>query len=133
MLKKIKVKLQNDGHLKELLSGSAITFMLKMTGMFLGYIVVLIISKKYGADGMGMYSLIVSIITFLAMFSAVGMNFSILRYVGQFNKHGEKQKLKLLFKYAMEIVIPLSLVISVGLYLLSDVLQLLPHHLWLHL
>ncbi len=120
MLKKIKVKLQNDGHLKEVLSGSAITFVLKMTGMLLGYIVVLIISRKYGADGMGIYSLIVSIITFFVMMSVVGMNFSILRYVGQFNKHSEKQKLKLLFSHAVEIVVPLSMVLSVMLYLFSD-------------
>ncbi len=72
MLEKIKNKLGKDANLKELLSGSAITFLLKIAGMSLGYIVIIFIAKAYGTDGVGVYSLILSIMTFLAMASLMG-------------------------------------------------------------
>ncbi len=119
MLAKIKNKLNKDIHLKELLTGSAVTFILKITGMILGYVVILIISRKYGAEGVGIYNLSLSLMTFLAMVSSMGLNISILRYVGQFNKKEEKYKLKLLFRYALEIVVPFSIMVAISSYLLS--------------
>ena len=41
LIKKIQDKLSRDANLKELLSGSAITFVIKVTGMLIGYIAVL--------------------------------------------------------------------------------------------
>jgi O-antigen/teichoic acid export membrane protein len=116
LLGKIKSKIKGDIHLKEILTGSAVTFALKISGMFLGYLVILIISQQYGAEGIGVYNLTLSMITFIAMIAAMGMNFSILRYVGQFNKIGEEFKLRLLYRYAVEIVTPFSLLLAVILY-----------------
>lgn len=93
-----------------------------MSGMLLGYLVVLIISREYGAEGIGVYSLTISMMTFVAMIAAMGMNVSILRYVGQFNKTGEKYKLKLLYRYAVELVVPFSLLLAVGLYVFAGVI-----------
>jgi len=116
LIKRLKDKLNGDIHLKEILSGSAVTFVLKMSGMLLGYLVVLIISRKYGAEGIGVYSLTLSMMTFVAMIAAMGMNVSILRYVGQFNKNGEEYKLKLLYRYAVELVVPFSLFLAVLIF-----------------
>ncbi len=116
MIKRLKVKLNGDIHLKEILTGSAVTFVLKMSGMLLGYVVVLIISRQYGAEGMGVYNLTLSVMTFVAMIATLGINVSILRYVGQFNKTGEEYKLKLLYRYALELVVPLSLLLAVIMY-----------------
>ncbi len=122
LIKRLKAKLNGDIHFKEILTGSAITFILKLSGMLLGYIVVLIISRRYGTEGIGVYNLTISIMTFVAMIAAMGMNISILRYVGQFNQHGEEYKLKLLYRYAVEFVIPFSLLLATLLYFLADVI-----------
>lgn len=118
----MKAKLKSNIHFKEILTGSAITFVLKMFGMLLGYIVVLMISRQYGAKGIGVYNLTLSLMTFAAMIAAMGMNISILRYVGQFNKSGEEYKLKLLYRYAVEFVVPFSLLLAMLLYFLADVI-----------
>ena len=120
MIQKLKNKLNGDIHFKEILTGSAITFVLKMSGMLLGYVVILIISRQYGAEGVGVYNLTLSLMTFVAMIAAMGMNVSILRYVGQFNKSGEEHKLKLLYRYALELVVPFSLLLAFLLYTFSD-------------
>jgi len=120
MINKLKLKIDSDAHLKEILSGSAVTFILKMTGLTLSYIVALIISHRYGAEGIGIYNLTLSIITFMAMIASMGINVSILRYVGQFNKTGENHKLKLLYRYASELIFPFSILLSILLYSFSD-------------
>ncbi|MBN2896746.1 MAG: flippase [Campylobacterales bacterium] len=120
MIAKIRQKLNRDLHFKEILTGSAVTFVLKMSGMLLGYIVVLMVSRMYGAEGVGFYSLSVSVLTFLAMVSALGMNVSILRYVGQFNKADEAHKLKLLYRYALQLSLPVSLVMSALLFWFAE-------------
>ncbi|NOR54701.1 MAG: oligosaccharide flippase family protein [Sulfurovum sp.] len=122
MLKRLKAKLNGDIHLKEILTGSAVTFVLKMSGMLLGYVVLLIISRQYGAEGIGVYNLTLIVMTFVAMMSTMGMNVSILRYVGQFNKSCEEYKLKLLYRYAVELVVPFSLLLAVGLYFFAGVI-----------
>lgn len=122
MINKIKLKINSDMHLKELLSGSTITFVLKMIGLALGYIIALMISQKYGANGIGIYNLTLSIITFFAMISSLGINVSILRYVGQFNNPTEELKLKSLYRHAVELVIPISLLLAFSLYIFSDIL-----------
>ncbi len=124
MITKLKAKLSSDNNLKEIISGSAVTFALKMGGMLLGYLVVLVISKQFGAEGIGIYSLTLAVITFLAMLSTMGMDMSILRYVGQFNQENHHQKLKLLYKYVLEITVPVSITLSAVLFLLSDYIAL---------
>lgn len=123
MINKLRNKFNNgDVHFKEILTGSAITFVLKMLGILLGYIVILIISRNYGAESVGIYNLTLSIMMFLMMISAMGTNISILRYVGQFNNKDEEYKLKLLYKYVLELVLPLSIVLAALLYIFSDVI-----------
>jgi len=47
-----------SSHLKEMLTGSAITFILKISGMLLGYLVVIQVFRRYGAEGIGVYNLL---------------------------------------------------------------------------
>jgi len=122
MLDKIKLKLHSDHNLKELLSGSAITFVLKISGLLLGYFLILLISRSYGADGVGMYSLTVSVIVFTAMLSSIGMTTSILRYVGQFNRNESQEQLRLLYQHVVQLSLPIALFLSVGLYLFAEII-----------
>jgi len=122
VLDKIKLKLHSDHNLKELLSGSAITFVLKISGLMLGYFLILLISRNYGAEGVGMYSLMVSVIVFTAMLSSMGMTTSILRYVGQFNRKESQGKLRLLYQHVVQLSFPVALILSVGLYLFAEII-----------
>lgn len=120
MIKSLKEKIKDNIHLKEVFTGSAITFVIKITGMIIGYLVILIISKQYGAEGVGIYNVTLNVLVFVAMLASMGMNVSILRYVGQFNKDGEQYKLRQLYCYALEFIVPFSLVLAVLLYYLSE-------------
>jgi O-antigen/teichoic acid export membrane protein len=120
VLKKFQAKLITDVHLKDLLKGSAITFVLKMGGLGLSYFLVYIISKQSGAEGVGFYHIFSQTLTVFGMTLALGMNISVLRYVGQFNSDEHRPKLHTIYKYFLQTVGPLAIVISVILYFNAD-------------
>jgi O-antigen/teichoic acid export membrane protein len=121
MLKKIKKTLGKDTNLKELISGSAITFVIKITGMLISYVVVLIVSRKYGAEGTGIYSLTISILNGLAIFGCLGLNIAVLRYVGQYNAtENGMVNIKKLFRYILQLAFPFSLLLGIALFFLSE-------------
>lgn len=121
MIKKLKNKLNNDANLKELLSGSAVTFVIKVTGMLIGYLVVLFISRKYGADGVGVYGLTIKSLNFLAIFGAIGMNVSVLRYVGQYAQKKEVVFwLRKLYVNILQFVFPFSVLIAFLLFYFAE-------------
>jgi len=88
-------------------------------GLLIGYLLILLISKRYGSEGVGIYTLTLSIITILSIIASMGLNLSILRFIGEFQNNKAK-KLKLLYIYSLEIVIILSLIISLNLYYFSS-------------
>lgn len=122
MLKKLRSKLGDDQNLKELLSGSAITFVLKLTGMLLGYVAVYLISRKNGAEGVGYYGLINQTLLIVALFAALGTNVSILRYVGQYDNDQDRPKLRNVHRAVLQIILPSSVLLGLALYFFSDFL-----------
>jgi O-antigen/teichoic acid export membrane protein len=120
VIRKIKNKLNGDIHLKDLLKGSAITFVLKMGGMGLSYVLIYLISKQAGAEGVGFFQVMLQILTVLGMVLGLGMNISVLRYVGQFNNEENRPKMHVLYKYFVQTVAPLSIGVAVLLYFGAD-------------
>lgn len=122
MIDKLLNVLKSDIHFKDILKGSSITFILKISGMIAGYFLIYIISDRLGAEGVGFFNFLMYVLILLSMFIGLGMNISVLRYVGQFNNEHNLPKIKLLYKYFMMIVSPLAVIVSFILYFSSEYL-----------
>ncbi len=120
MIKKLRKKLNGDVHLKEVLKGSSLSFILKMSGMALSYLLIVVISKYYGSKGVGFYNLLYQSLVVVGINLALGINISVLRYVGQFNTDIEKVKLRKLYKNYISLIAPISIFVCVILYLSSN-------------
>ncbi len=120
MINRLIHNLKNDSHFKDILKGSAITFVLKIAGMIASYVLIYVISNKLGAKGVGFYNFLMNVLISLGMVMGLGMNISVLRYVGQFNNQIDNPKIKLLYKYFMGIVSPLAIITGCILYFGSE-------------
>lgn len=121
MIQKLKQTLVSDHNLKELLTGSSITFVLKVLGMILSYLVVILISTRYGAEGVGLYSLSLKTLTSISIFCALGFNVSVLRYVGQFNLNSQANNyLRKIFKYFIQLTFPVTIIMGLLIFILSE-------------
>lgn len=121
MIKKLKNNLKSDKNFKELLSGSFVTLFLKSTGMLLSYLVVVLISRHYGAEGAGIYTLLLNLLISISIVCTLGLDVAILRYVGQYSNSGEgKNKIRAILNQAFKITFPFSLLMGIIIFSFSD-------------
>jgi len=120
LIKKLQRKLNKDANFKELLVGSAVTFIFKIGGMLSGYLVIYFISKNIGAYGLGIYNLFNTILLLFSVILGLGFHMSILRFAGQFNRENHFGELKSLSKNILKLVIPVSILISIFIYFSAE-------------
>ncbi|RMA93317.1 flippase [Hydrogenothermus marinus] len=119
MIAKLKDKLNKDIHLKELLKGSSIAFVIKVLGLIAGYIFTLIITRGYGAEAMGIFALSFTVLQIASVVGRVGMDTALLRFVAEYSSQGKWDIVKDIYKKAIKLVIPISLILSILVFLLS--------------
>ncbi len=122
IINRIKNILNRDLNLKELISGSAITFLLKISGMILSYLLTYFLSRKIGADGLGYYNLFVKILTLTSALVYIGLNITSLRYIGQFKNSKEAYKIRILYNYILKLVLPIGIIVGVLIYFNSSLI-----------
>lgn len=132
MIQSFKSKYSNNTNFKQLINGTSSTFLISILGMCLGYISTLIISRLYGAQGVGLYNLTFNTMSLVGMICMMGMNISILRFVGEFDKKNKINKLPSLYFSILKIVLPLSLLFSFILFTFSEyiAIELLKNQLY---
>lgn len=115
-------------HIKEIMSGSSIAFSIRMLDVMGGYIFAFVVSRIYGAKGMGIYSLSLSVLIILELLATLGFKTSVLRFVGQFSAQNSHYKIKSLYKNILELVIPVSIAVAIILYLFSEKISVSVFH-----
>jgi O-antigen/teichoic acid export membrane protein len=86
-LKKLKSYLLNliagDFHLKELFRGGSIALVYKLGGALMSYVLVFVIARIYGAEGVGVYSTSWTILLISAVIAKMGFDTSIVRFIAE--------------------------------------------------
>jgi O-antigen/teichoic acid export membrane protein len=71
------------GIIKQILQGSIVLFIFKISGTASNFLVHILVSRVYGSTALGMYSLFISAMTFLSMFSIVGLDLYVIRKIAE--------------------------------------------------
>jgi O-antigen/teichoic acid export membrane protein len=121
MRKTIQLFKQNS-NLYEIAKGSAISFILRIAGMLVGYLLLYVISHRLGAVGVGFFKYNYNILEILAVVFSLGTNSAVLRYVGQYNTDETKSNLHAIYRYYNSLIIPLTFLASILLFLFSDLI-----------
>ena len=119
MMNKLKNKINSDIHLKELLKGSSIAFVLRIVGIIAGYIFTLLITRGYGAEAMGVFALSFTLLQISSVIGRLGMDTALLRFVAEYSSQGKWEIVKDIYKKAIKLVLPFSIIIAVFVFFLS--------------
>ena len=119
MLNKVKSKVNWDLDLKEIFKGSSVAFVLRIAGVIAGYGFAFLVSRWYGSHGMGIYSLSLSILTFVGLFGTLGIGTSILRFSGQFIAEDCPSKIRSVYLQGLSLTLPLGILLAILLYQVS--------------
>ncbi|WP_163329254.1 flippase [Desulfurobacterium thermolithotrophum] len=119
---KLQNKLANDKHFAELIKGSSIAFVLRILGIIAGYVFTLLVTRTLGAESWGIFALCLVVLQIASVVGRLGMDTALLRFTAEFTAKGEIDILKEIYKKALTLVVPFSILIAISVYFLSPVL-----------
>ena len=99
-------------------------FVYRMLNMLVSYGLMLFISRKLGDEGIGIYNLCLALLSILVTMSCLGFNTSVIRFVSQYNAEKAYDRVKVLYRSILKLIIPLSFVIGLVIYAGADFMAL---------
>jgi len=104
----------NDGN-KGLVVSSVVAFFVRVIGALSGFFVTLVVARTLNSEESGLYFLAFTVVTFLAVFSGVGLENTVLRYVGSSAAYTGD-----VFRKSLIVVLPIGSLTGFVLYLSAD-------------
>lgn len=120
MVNNIKQKLSKDIQLKALLSGSAVVLMFKILGAFSSYVFFYLLAKNLGAEGVGLFSLCITLLSVLVMLSKLGLDSLIVKQIPEYKAKGVVGAEGKLYKKLLGIVLVFSMLLSTTVYFSAE-------------
>jgi len=114
-----------DKELSVLFKKGGISFILRIIGQILGFLLTLIIAQYFGAEGLGEYMLAIVILRIFSLLAKLGMDTTSIRITASLAAQEKWLSLRLFFKKVYLILIFTSLFFACLMYLLSDDISIL--------
>lgn len=115
-------EISENKHFQEILRGSISTLILRFIGLVSSYLLFYVLSKYFGAETVGVYSLSISVLSIVSVLGAMGMNTAILRFSAQYGSQGAFGSIKIIYKRMVSVILPVSFCLSLILYYISNFL-----------
>jgi O-antigen/teichoic acid export membrane protein len=125
LINKYKNILNTSKHKKELLIGSIQTIFIKIIGLLIGYAFIMLLSRNYGANTVGVYNICLQFITVSGLIVLLGFNQSIVRYSAQLVASKNIAMLVTLIKKITVIIFVFALIGSITIYMYSTQLAII--------
>lgn len=107
-------------HAKEVAKGSIWSLAGNITFNLISFFYVILIARAVSQNDLGLFYLSLSIITIIGIFSTLGLDVSLARYIPYFEGRNEKGKIKSLLKFGYKTATAVALILVAVLWLASD-------------
>jgi O-antigen/teichoic acid export membrane protein len=119
--KHIKSKIP-DIHLQELLKGTSTAMVIRVMGVGTSYMFTFLIAGLYGASAMGSFALAQTVLMITAIIARLGLDTASVRFVSENYSKGKYSTLRKVYFTILKMVVPMSMLLSIGLFSLAPVL-----------
>lgn len=119
MIKKIKSKLLKDIHLFEILKGASINLIFQVFGIFVSYLFLWMISRNYGAEGMGVFSLAFTLLNIFVLFGKFGLDTATVKLTSEFDSLNKIEGIKDIYLKIIIFLIPINIILTLLMFFLS--------------
>ena len=117
------LKLKENYDLSEILLNGVSTFVFKITGLLLAYLVMLFITRSFGSAVFGRYSIAITFSQLLVLVFTFGLPVAMIRLLTDID-HFDKQPKTNFLKKVMTITLISSMIISISLFFLSEIIAI---------
>ena len=116
-----------DKDFSELLKKGGLSFLIRIGGQIMGFLLTLIIAHYFGAKGLGDYVLSIVVLRVFTLFSKLGMDTFSIRFIASFAKQGKWKSIQLFRNKIICLLSITSLIFSLLMYYFSDDIANLVH------
>ena len=113
---RLTLSTQMEHNLKELLKGSGIAFAFKILGMASGYVFILLITRNFGAEAMGVFALSFTLLNITTVIGKLGLDTALLRFVAEYSSQQRWDKVRNVYIKSLRIAVPFCIVLSALLF-----------------
>ena len=110
---------------KKLLSGSGLVMAFKVAGAGAGYVFAYLITSNYGAESFGIFELSLTALTIASLFARLGLGGALVRFIPEFVEKGAGANLRKVYRLAILLSLPFSILLGVLLYVYAYDLAML--------
>ena len=102
----------------EILSKGSTAFIFKIIGSLLGYVFLILVTRTSGAEVWGVFALCLALLNITSIFSRMGIDIAILKFISSFKD--DIVKAKAIYLKGLKLVFSLSIFFTILLYFLSE-------------
>ena len=115
-MKKKFLKALQDKDFSELFKKGGVSFLMRVVGQIMGFLLTLIIARYFGASGLGDYVLAIIVLRVFAMISKLGVDTTSIRVIASFASQNKFKSIKYFRKKIVVLLIATTLVFSTIMY-----------------
>lgn len=104
-----------DSHMKEVMRGAGVAFVVKVLGAGLSFVFNILLARRFGAEGTGIYFIALTITTIAATLGRFGLQHTILRFISEYMVDNNWGFVKAIYRKGIGLVLGISLFISFSL------------------
>lgn len=113
--------------LKTIAKGAGIVFIGMIIGKIIGYVYTIIIARL-GTEPYGMLHLGYSLVSFVTIFSLLGFQNGIVRFIPYYLARNDKARVKGAILSALKVCLPISLILAIATFFLSNKIAIIFFH-----
>ena len=111
-----------DKDFSELFKKGGVSFLIRIGGQIIGFLLTFVIAYYYGAQGLGNYVLAIVILQIFTLMSKLGLDTFSIRFIASFSKKNKWKSIQLFRKKILILISITSIVSSVAMYFLADII-----------
>ena len=111
-----------DKDFSELFKKGGVSFLIRIGGQMIGFLLTFVIAHYYGAQGLGNYVLAIVILQIFTLMSKLGLDTFSIRFIASFSKKNKWKSIQLFRKKILILISITSIVSSVAMYFLADII-----------
>jgi O-antigen/teichoic acid export membrane protein len=111
-----------DKDFSELFKKGGLSFLIRIGGQIIGFLLTFVIAHYYGAQGLGNYVLAIVILRIFTLVSKLGLDTFSIRFIASFSKNNKWRSIQLFRKKILIVISITSIISSVAMYFLADII-----------
>ena len=121
-MKKRLQKAIEDQDFSELIKGGGMSFLLRLGGLTIGYVLTLVVANLFGAKGLGDYVLAITVLRLFTLLAKLGLDTTSIRFIASFASQDKWVSILNFRKRVVTILSFSSVVASLLMYFLSPMI-----------